>query len=383
MTQQDLQEIKEFLMRYGKKDTDFTISSSATDTDKIAIVQGNENKLISMLDLAAYFVSKFAANTDYIDNVPTEDSTNLVKSGGVYSAINGNNVIDTDQIKNSAVTTNKLANNAVTTDKISTEIANKLNTVDTISEKIPSAASSTNQLADKNFVLANRDNAFNTFLLAVDTRSNSDTTKLTYHEETGYYSMNGLTDLTLQDVINIYGFTSKTVYEGNLNYMYYSNHRTNYPPRQDVNIYENYIFDNVRTGVNQEVLYSPILNTSAVKIKSVSNGFIYNSPNLKVVKYFDVSEQTSWDNQLEACYNLEELYLKGLKASVSIKDSDKLTYESMEYIVNNATNTSSINIKVHPTIYGYLNGTITPATHADDWTALKTTALNRNITFIQ
>lgn len=123
LTEKELKQIYDYLVLRGKKDSQLetiTYPASFTDSDSIAVIHNSNNKSISIKDLESCFLHTFTTDSDYstvIDNVPTQDSTNLVKSGGVYSAI------DTH-----VVNTSQLANNAVTKSKLSTEVQNILDT---------------------------------------------------------------------------------------------------------------------------------------------------------------------------------------------------------------------------------------------------------------
>ena len=77
----------------------------------------------------------------------------------------------------------------------------------------------------------------------------------------------------------------------------------------------------------------------------------------------------SWQGPFVMCYNLRELRLKNLKASINLSWSP-LSLKSLEYLVSNASNTSAINIKLSTYSYYILTDEI------------KSAATSKNITFV-
>lgn len=122
LTNSELNQIKNFLALYGKKDSQLSTVDSVDNNDYVAIVQGSKNVTITV-ELLKKAVLEGLVNDDVfdllIDSEPTEDSRKLVRSNGIWHAINDSNVIDTHQIKDDAVETSKIKDNNVTYDKLS------------------------------------------------------------------------------------------------------------------------------------------------------------------------------------------------------------------------------------------------------------------------
>lgn len=78
----------------------------------------------------------------------------------------------------------------------------------------------------------------------------------------------------------------------------------------------------------------------------------------------------------ENCKALEEIRIKGLKADLSFAQCPKLSLATLEYIVDNAENTSAITITLHADVYGK----ITDEGNAE-WFALLGKAAAKNISF--
>ena len=122
LTNSELNQIKNFLALYGKKDSQLSPVNTVDNTDYVAIVRGHENVTIT-IELLKKAVLEGLVNDEVfdilIDSVPTKDSRKLVRSNGIWHAINDANVIDTNQIKDNAITTNKIASDNVTREKLS------------------------------------------------------------------------------------------------------------------------------------------------------------------------------------------------------------------------------------------------------------------------
>lgn len=142
LTNSELNQIKNFLALYGKKDSQLsriTTIGDIEDTDYVSIVQGSKNVTITM-ELLRQAIFQKIIDSDIItiiDNTPTEDSRKLVRSGGVYDAINNPKVIHEHQLDDDAVSTRTIQDDAVSTSKI----LDKNITEDKLSDEIKSSIS--------------------------------------------------------------------------------------------------------------------------------------------------------------------------------------------------------------------------------------------------
>ena len=122
LTNSELNQIKNFLALYGKKDSQLSPVNTVDNTDYVAIVRGHENVTIT-IELLKKAVLEGLVNDDVfdllIDAEPTKDSRKLVRSNGIWHAINDNDVIGTHQIKDNAIETSKIKDSNVTYDKLS------------------------------------------------------------------------------------------------------------------------------------------------------------------------------------------------------------------------------------------------------------------------
>lgn len=85
-----------------------------------------------------------------------------------------------------------------------------------------------------------------------------------------------------------------------------------------------------------------------------ARGLMFHSPAIQYAGVFDAKNTTnfgakkgSWQEAFGDCYSLQTLYIRNLKTSINISWSP-INNESIEYIVNNAINTTSITISVSP-----------------------------------
>lgn len=123
LTNSELNQIKNFLALHGKKDSQLSPVNTVDNTDYVAIVQNATNKNVRItIELLKKAVLEGLVNDDIfdllIDAEPTKDSRKLVRSNGIWHAINDNDVIDTHQIKDDAITSAKIKNGEVKTNNI-------------------------------------------------------------------------------------------------------------------------------------------------------------------------------------------------------------------------------------------------------------------------
>lgn len=196
-----------------------------------------------------------------------------------------------------------------------------------------------------------------------------------YNTETGYYELNGLTDITYDEALLIY-LHSSNPYPTKVG----STDRTNL----------------VRLAANQ-VMSCGISNIAAaaskLEIFRIPNLSIYDSSwsfmscgNLTIIIGDFTTYNTVTSNTFRGCIKLTAIHMGiGGNCSVSFQDSPLLTYDSIKYTIEHARNTSAITIIVHPTTYAYLTGTTAPTTQVggttEEWQALVTAATAKKISF--
>lgn len=202
-----------------------------------------------------------------------------------------------------------------------------------------------------------------------------------YNEETGYFELNGITDLTYDEAINILLLAplSRTSFINKEDWFYNLSVRTLFPI-----IYSN---DNAQTNLYKAFQSCPNLEVVAFTSSSSVIGIQVSNANrifsgcykLRVVDgIFNLKNITNANNYpwLGNCSSLEELKLFNVQFSYSqLQYCPLISFNSLTYLVQNAINTSPITITVHPDVYAKL-------TEGDEeWQALNELALSKQIIF--
>lgn len=113
-------------------------------------------------------------------------------------------------------------------------------------------------------------------------------------------------------------------------------------------------------------------------------------------------------NAFTSATNLKEIKIKNLKVNITFQWQKELSYESLRYLVDNASNTSPITVTVHPSVYSLMTGDslevgkddtpwegevddvpdddmglspMSTAANPTEWASLVTDAAAKNITF--
>lgn len=214
-----------------------------------------------------------------------------------------------------------------------------------------------------------------------------------FNEATGYYELyaneGGLTDITEDEMYDIYTQTAHLAAKRGENYNLFSlTCRTNFKGRifGDIGINEIYAYG----SSSLEILFLDNINHTfshdGIIVSSFVSDDFYNCVKLKKVIGPIRIEKVTKDVVYSYSIKIEDIKISGLKVNFKFFEKDEvINYESIKYLVDNAANTSAITITVHPTTYGYLTGTIQPTEQVggttEEWQAIVTTATEKQITF--
>jgi hypothetical protein len=95
-------------------------------------------------------------------------------------------------------------------------------------------------------------------------------------------------------------------------------------------------------------------DVDVIKLCKDARGLMYDSSTIEHAGIFDASNTTnfgakkgSWQEAFGKCYSLTDLFIRNLKASINVSWSP-INNRSIEYIINNAINTSKITISLSP-----------------------------------
>lgn len=181
-----------------------------------------------------------------------------------------------------------------------------------------------------------------------------------YNEKTGYFELNGLTDISYKQALDI-NRQSEIYSDSNVCGGYTS--RTLYPIRSSAGgWFPVSFFAKFEHSTLEVICFSinPRLRTSAVAMFA-------NCPKLRVIKGILTLATSNPDdvrNMFKLCSELRELQLKSLQTSISFSDSPLLSLNSISYMVTNAANTSLITVTLHPDAYTRLTDEIITAATA-------------------
>lgn len=205
-----------------------------------------------------------------------------------------------------------------------------------------------------------------------------------YNEATGFYELNGLTDITEDEIADIYS--------------YYTNVGTSYVRR--------YSEGNQRTYFPIKTFWGPTDWTQAysfndrlkrIKIqifgRYVFANNIYamfgNDSELEVIDdiiNINSDLDSSTNKVFQGCRKLQSFEIWNLNSNISTSDSPLVNYNSILATVNRAIGSRTITFTVHPTTYSYLMGTVEPTEQVggttEEWQALVTAAQEKQISFV-
>ena len=201
-----------------------------------------------------------------------------------------------------------------------------------------------------------------------------------YNPETGYFELNGLTDITYEEAILIYSkwSNSNLIREQYLG----AKIRTNIPqPLRDVVNAENAFY-----GSSIEVVNLTYTSPGWVRC-SLQNGIFRRCQHLKrIITPLENPGQGSID--FENCRSLEEVRIKNSQPKdLYLSACSKLSFDSVDYIIRNGTS-KGFTVHVHKDVYAKLTGDTTNAAAAAlteeelaQWQQLLVDAAEKQITF--
>lgn len=180
-----------------------------------------------------------------------------------------------------------------------------------------------------------------------------------YNEQTGYYELNGLTDITEEQMRVIYKYAGTPQVKAAFAY---SKARTNLPMPGMFNgsVYGAMFY----ACSNLEVAYLGYRKSSPTSydvplVYTEGNNFFYLCKKLKKI-YGKIHQRINdWDLTFGNCIALEEVRIADLYSSIQLSWSPNLSKESVLYMITNANPPSgaavgSITITLHPTAYARL-----------------------------
>lgn len=192
-----------------------------------------------------------------------------------------------------------------------------------------------------------------------------------YNAETGFYELNGLTDITYEQAKRIY--LAGKIHNNPTKFYCGTNIRTNLPPYPMTAVSD---YNSTFHGLSMlEVADCPMMYFG-------TNTFTYCSALRKVLNVWGISSG-GWTTTFTGCINLKEINIaiNGQSADIVInfEDCRVLSLESLQYLVAHkasAATAKKTTVTVHADIYAKITGGKDSA-----WSQLLTDAAARNITF--
>lgn len=200
-----------------------------------------------------------------------------------------------------------------------------------------------------------------------------------YNEQTGFYELNGLTDITEEQMRNIYVQTQHAISQSSFSSTFQGLQtiRTNYSLKitgaferinclaifaDDVNL------EVASFGANREFRPSNLAYSFRLcrKLHTI----------LGILRCDYVSSASGYADMFASCSKLVTVNLRGVKYDISFIDSPKISLESLQYLITNAVNTSAITVTVHADVYAKIQDET-----QTEWHALIASAQEKQITF--
>lgn len=169
---------------------------------------------------------------------------------------------------------------------------------------------------------------------------------------TGYFEYNTLTDITVEQMRAIIPFITLGRLGGNLDFRFlhpivrtltvYVEYFANYPSMEMAFAYGNDVL---------EVIKFVTPNNNTIMPSNVKDTFRYCVSLRLIDGTIDLSGIKGDIRPCHGCSALEEIRIKSLKSNIFFADSPLLSLTSIQYMVDNAANTTPITITLHPDAY--------------------------------
>lgn len=200
-----------------------------------------------------------------------------------------------------------------------------------------------------------------------------------YNEQTGFYELNGLTDITEEQMRIIYVDCCSNVQVASLQERYsYLRMRTNFRFSDNYGAWVGgFSVQNMCYGCTLLEVFAVSSDPNFLHITNCSRMFL-NCSKLKTIrggiKFSNTI--TNYASMFSGCALLESVKCNGIVASISFSDSPLLSLESLQYLITNAANTSAITVTVHDDVYAKIQDE-----SQTEWHALIEAAAAKQITF--
>lgn len=210
----------------------------------------------------------------------------------------------------------------------------------------------------------------------------------TFNATTGYFELNGLTDISYEEMRAIYEAPHLTMCIDKAHRYAKQAIRTAIPARLSSSVNYSYfgggsasMFCYNSTIETLLLAVTPTGINDSLPLTTLYYAFESNYY-IRCIKRLSLSPTSQNNtNVFKNCYSLEELELQHIAKDVSIASASLLTLASVVYMVDNAANTSAITITLHATAYARCQADTTEYTYGGQtYTGILAYASARNIT---
>ena len=172
-----------------------------------------------------------------------------------------------------------------------------------------------------------------------------------FNEESGYFELNGLTDISYEEMLNIYNVYNPNPWNGQQGMLVVENTRTFLPTNNS--IISSVSLSGLRLcyTLSDIEAINMIRTPDKIQFNNLQLAWFQNFKLKNIQNIIDVSKVTKYDQAFEKCYSLVDVRLWRIMASVSFKDCARLSNSSILYMINNEAATSPITITLHADVY--------------------------------
>ena len=276
--------------------------------------------------------------------------------------------VDFNMIMNGAITSGKIADGAITTWKI----ASKAVASHHINDKAIESRHLSDELSDK-FTVSPTGSPLHDLFVAAGA---------VWNDAAKNWTVGLVEGISTDKMAAIYADTNGRLRGNNWDSaLYRAGSYTNFPPRTlPISLMVGNIdATSAFSASSLEIVQLTTQNKeplSKVKFSSINMIFTNCSKLKEVIGVMDVSSCSSVTNAFQACILLQRVNISGLSVNLSLSSTSQLSLDSLQYLVDNAKNTSAITVTVHADIYTKLTD---PSD--TDWYAVNEAALAKQISF--
>ena len=202
-----------------------------------------------------------------------------------------------------------------------------------------------------------------------------------YNEKTGFYELNGLTDITEEQMKVIYvqthHVTRQTSFEASLANT--NSIRTNYPLKV-IGGYRQIDTHAMFAGCVSLEVAALGIDVNRIIYPSDTSYLFQNCKKLKkvigIIRMDYASSSLKYEKMFYQCFALVSVSLRGVKHDISFSDSPNISINSLQFLITSASNASPITVTVHSDVYAKIQDE-----SQADWHALIEAATAKQITF--